>query len=254
MGHKVHPKIQRIGIIRSWDSSWYSNKKKFKDLLYQDVKIREFIFKKLADCGISKIQILRNANETIINIYSAKPGVIIGKQGEDIEKFRESLGREFGSRFQINILEVQKPDLDAKIVGDSIARQVEKRISYRRAAKLALQKAMEAGAKGIKVSVGGRLNGVEISRKESFSDGKIPLQTFRADIDYCQSTAFTTYGAIGIKVWIYKGDVFKKDLSTTVNPYSKSLTESETPKRDEQPARPPVRRAAKPARTTKKSS
>ncbi len=230
MGHKVHPKIQRIGIIRSWDSSWYSNKKKFKDLLYQDVKIREYIFDKLADCGISKIQILRNANETIINIHSAKPGVIIGKQGEDIEKFRESLGKEFGSRFQINILEVQKPDLDAKIVGDSIARQVEKRISYRRAAKLALQKAMEAGAKGIKVSVGGRLNGVEISRKESFADGKIPLQTFRADIDYCQSTAFTTYGAIGIKVWIYKGDIFKKDLSTTVNPYSKSLTESERPR------------------------
>lgn len=252
MGHKVHPKIQRIGIIRSWDSSWYANKKNFKDLLYQDVKIREFIFDKLTDCGISKILILRNANETTINIFSAKPGVIIGKQGEDIEKFRESLGKEFGSRFQINILEVQKPDLDAKIVGDSIARQVEKRISYRRAAKLAIQKAIDAGAKGIKISVGGRLNGVEISRKESFADGKIPLQTFRADIDYHQSTAFTTYGAIGIKVWIYKGDIFKKDLSTTVNPYSKSLTEKTAQTESLQPEKPTARKT-RPARTTKKS-
>jgi len=225
MGQKVHPKIQRIGVIKKWDSSWYAPRKKYIILFHQDVKIKEYIRKTLKDCGVSLIQILRNANETIININSAKPGVIIGHQGEQVEKFRDALEKNFGSRFQINIVEIQQPDLDAQLVAESIAKQVEKRISYRRGAKMAIQKAMEAGAKGAKVYVSGRLNGVEIARDETFTEGKIPLQTFRADVDYGVCPAFTTYGAIGVRVWIYKGDIFKKDLSATINPYSKPLGE-----------------------------
>ena len=250
MGQKVHPKIQRIGIIRKWDSSWYAPKKKYISLLHQDIKIKEYIRKTLKDSGVSAIQILRNANETIINIHSAKPGVIIGHQGEQIEKFREDLEKKFGSRFQINIVEIQKPDLDAQLAAESIARQVEKRISYRKGAKMTIQKAMDAGAKGAKEFVTGRLNGVEIARDETFTEGKIPLQTFRADVDYGFCPAFTTYGAIGIRVWIYKGDIFKKDLNTTINPYSKALTEKRT-ERMEMPLSAPERKPRKP--TSKKS-
>ncbi|MBU1018366.1 MAG: 30S ribosomal protein S3 [Patescibacteria group bacterium] len=228
MGQKVNPKIQRIGIIKGWDSSWYASKKKYAGLFHQDIAIRKFILKSLPDCGIGLIQILRSTSETTINIYSSKPGVIIGRQGEDIDRFREKLEKKFGSRFHINISEIQKPDIDATLLADSIAKQVERRISYRRASKMAIQKAIEAGAIGAKVLVSGRLNGVEISRSEFYSEGKIPLHTFRADIDYALAEANTTYGIIGIKVWIYKGEIFKKDLSTTVNPHSRSIAEKNT--------------------------
>ncbi len=244
MGQKVNPKIQRIGIIKSWDSSWYASKKRYVDLFHQDLKIKKYINANLKDAGVSRIQILRNANETIINIYSSKPGVIIGRQGEDIEKFRDELEKKFGNRFQINVSEIQQPDMDAKLVADSIAKQMERRISFRRAAKMSIQKAMDAGAKGIKIFVAGRLNGVEIARSEFFSDGKIPLHTFRADIDYATSEANTTYGLIGVRVWIYKGDVFKKDLIKTVDPHSKSLAEKSAERVEAEHKPAPARKPA----------
>ncbi len=247
MGQKVNPKIQRIGIIKQWDSSWYTGKKQYTATFHQDLKLKKYVQDKLKDCGVSTIQILRSANETTINIHSSKPGVIIGRQGESIDGFRTELEKKFGNRFHINVTEIQKPDLDAQLVADSVAKQIERRISYRRAAKMAVQKAMESGAKGIKVQAGGRLNGVEISRSEFFTQGKIPLHTFRADIDYATSRANTTYGVIGIKVWIYKGDVFKKNLSTTVNPFSKPLAEKKEEPKEAKKTAPKRKPAAKKA-------
>ena len=210
MGQKVNPNILRIGIIRSWDTKWYADKRKYSRLLLQDLEIQKIIAKKLEDASISKIEIHRTANKVIVNIHSAKPGLIIGRQGAGIESLKDELQKRFREEFTLSIKEINKPTLDAKLMADSIAKQVEKRISYRRAAKMAIDKAIESGALGAKVRLSGRLNGVEISRSEFFSQGKIPLHTFRADIDYAFCEAKTTYGTIGIKVWIYKGDIFKK--------------------------------------------
>lgn len=212
MGQKVNPKVIRLGITHDWDSKWYANKKNFAQLFHQDVEIEKTIRKQLDTDGISKIEILRTQGKVIINIHTSKPGVIIGRGGEIIEKLKETLSKKFKEAFAVNIREIKKPMLDSMIVAESIARQIEKRISYRRAAKMALEKIMESGAIGAKIYLGGRLNGVEISRGEFFSKGKIPLHTFRADIDYASVPAKTSYGKIGTKVWIYKGDVFKKDL------------------------------------------
>lgn len=213
MGQKVNPKVIRIGITRDWDSKWYAGKSNYKKLFHQDLALDKLIKEKLETEGLSKIEIMRTQGKVIINIYTAKPGLIIGRGGEVIEKLKDILKKEFKETFAINIKEVKKPMLDARIVADGIARQVEKRVSYRRVAKMTLEKIMEAGAIGGKIYLGGRLNGVEISRGEFFSKGKIPLHTFRADIDYASLPAHTTYGKIGIKVWIYKGEVFKKDLA-----------------------------------------
>jgi len=212
MGQKVNPKVIRLGITHDWDTKWYAGKKNYGKLFHQDLAIENLIRKSLESDGLSKIEIMRNQGKVIINIYTSKPGVIIGRGGELIEKLKETLHKEFKATFAINIKEIKKPMLDAMIVAESIARQVEKRISYRRAAKMSIDKIIETGAIGAKVYLGGRLNGVEISRGEFFSKGKIPLHTFRADIDYASIAANTAYGKIGIKVWIYKGDVFKKDL------------------------------------------
>ncbi len=212
MGQKVNPKVIRIGITRDWDSKWYAKKANYRKLFHQDLAIEKLILEKLEKEGFSKIEIMRTQGKVIINIYTSKPGLIIGRGGEVIEKLKDMLSKKFKESFAINIKEVKKPMLDSKIVAETIARQVEKRISYRRAAKVAIEKIMEAGAIGAKVYLGGRLNGVEIARSEFFSKGKIPLHTFRADIDYTSTAAMTTYGKIGIKVWIYKGEVFKKDL------------------------------------------
>ena len=212
MGHKVNPKGIRLGITHDWDSKWYAGKSSYAKLFHQDLEIEKLIKKSLGQEGLSKIEILRTQGKVILNIHTSKPGVIIGHGGEGIEKVKESLSKVFKETFVINIKEIKKPMLDAFIVGESIARQVEKRVSYRRAAKMAIEKVMEAGAIGVKVYLGGRLNGVEISRGEFFSKGKIPLHTFRADIDYAATPAYTSYGKIGVKTWIYKGDVFKKDL------------------------------------------
>jgi len=210
MGQKVNPKGFRIGINKTWDSMWYADKKNYKKCLHEDFALRKFLKNLLKDSSISKIGILRSAKQVTLNLFTGKPGLIIGRQGEGIERIKEKLSKEFGQNFIINIKEVKKPDLDAVLIAESIARQVERRIPYRRAAKGALQKALEMGAKGIKVFVAGRLNGVEIARGEYFKEGNIPLHTLRSDIDYARATAQTTYGAIGITVWVYKGQVFEQ--------------------------------------------
>ena len=210
MGQKVNPIILRIGINKSWDSKWFSSKKNYSKILLQDLDIRKIIQKKLADASISRIEIHRTANRVIVQIHSAKPGLIIGRQGAGIEALKDELEKKFREEFQLSIKEISKPTLDAHLLAESIAAQIEKRVSYRRAAKVAVEKALESGALGAKVFAAGRLNGVEIARSEFFSKGKIPLHTLRADIDYAQVHAKTAYGTIGVKVWIYKGDVFKK--------------------------------------------
>lgn len=209
MGSKVDPVGMRTGIIRSWNSSWYANKRSYGKALAEDLKIRAFVEKKLPDCGIAYIVLQRNAKDITLNIHSAKPGVIIGRQGAGVEGLKDELEKKFGHKFTLNVKEVKKPELVAKLVAENIAMQIERRVSYRRAAKMAVKKAIEAGAKGIKVRAGGRLNGVEIARSEFYSEGQIPLHTFRADIDYSSIKAHTTYGAIGVKVWINRGLVFK---------------------------------------------
>lgn len=216
MGQKVNPKVIRIGITRDWDSKWYAKKGTYKKLFHQDLKIEKLIREKLVTEGLSKIEIMRTQGKVIVNIHTSKPGLIIGRGGEVIEKLKDNLSKAFKETFALNIKEIKKPMLDAHIVAEIIARQVEKRISYRRAAKVAIEKCMEMGAIGAKVYLGGRLNGVEISRGEFFTKGKIPLHTFRADIDYASLPAHTTYGKIGVKVWIYKGEVFKKDLAANL--------------------------------------
>jgi len=213
MGHKVNPKVIRLGITHDWDTKWYAGKRNFSKLFHQDLAIEKIINKNLEQDGLGKIEIMRTQGKVIINIHTSKPGVIIGHGGEIIEKLKAALSKEFKDTFVINIKEIKKPMLDAKIVAENIARQVEKRISYRRAAKMSIEKIIESGASGAKIYLGGRLNGVEISRGEFFSKGKIPLHTFRADIDYASIPAFTAYGKIGIKCWIYRGNVFKKDLT-----------------------------------------
>ncbi len=210
MGTKVNPIGMRTGIIRNWPSSWYANKKNYAKMLKEDLAIKAQVRKSLDDCGVSMIELQRNANDTILNVHTSKPGVIIGKQGAGVEVLKADLQKKFGNKFTINVKEIKKPDLDAFLVGDSIAKQIERRVSYRRAAKMAVKKAMESGALGIKVKASGRLNGVEIARTEFTAEGKIPLHTFRADIDYASVPAHTTYGAIGVKVWINRGEIFTK--------------------------------------------
>jgi len=216
MGQKVNPNILRIGIIRSWDSKWYADKRTYSKLLLQDLEIQKIIEKKLADASISKIEIHRTANRVIVTIHSAKPGLIIGRQGAGIEALKDELQKKFREEFNLSIKEIQRPMLDAHLLADSVAKQIEKRVAYRRASKMAVDKAMEAGAIGVKVLCAGRLNGVEISRSEFFAKGKIPLHTLRADIDYAMVHAMTAYGTIGVKVWIYKGDIFKKKTEVKI--------------------------------------
>lgn len=210
MGQKVNPIILRIGINKECSSKWYANKRTFAGLLHQDLEIQKTLQKMLMEAGVANIEILRNTNQVTVNVYTAKPGLVIGRQGENIEILRTELEKKFNQRMTINIKEIKKPGLSAKLLAESIAKQIEKRISYRRASKMAIDKSLESGAIGAKVYVSGRLNGVEIARNEMFSKGKIPLHTLRADIDYACMPAFTTYGTIGVKVWIYKGEVFKK--------------------------------------------
>ncbi len=216
MGQKVNPNILRIGIIRTWDNKWFANKRQYGKLLIQDVQMEKIIREKLADASVSKIEIHRTANKVLVHIHSAKPGLIIGRQGAGIESLKDELEKKFHEEFSLSIKEISKPALDAYLLADSIVKQVEKRISYRRAAKMAIEKALETGALGAKVFLAGRLNGVEIARSEFFSKGKIPLHTFRADIDYAMLHAKTNYGTIGVKVWIYKGDVYKKKSGVKV--------------------------------------
>jgi small subunit ribosomal protein S3 len=210
MGHKINPNILRIGSFRTWDSKWFAKGKEFTKILHQDIKVRKFVEQKLKEAGISRIEILRTAHNVTLNIYTGKPGNIIGKGGTAVEELKAALEKLTGDKYIINIREVKKPNLDARLAAELVVQQIEKRISYRRAAKMLIDKALESGALGAKVLVAGRLNGVEISRSEFFTKGKVPLQTIRADIDFAFLPAHTSYGTIGVKVWIYRGMIFKK--------------------------------------------
>jgi len=207
MGQKVNPHGLRIGIIKDWNTKWYADDKNFSEFLIEDEKIRKYIKKKLYISGVSRIEIERAANKIKINVNTAKPGIVIGKGGTGIEELRKEIERLTGKSVLINISELKVPELDAQLVAENIASQLEKRISFRRAMKQAMSRAMKLGAKGIKTSVSGRLGGAEIARREHYREGTIPLQTLRADIDYGFAEANTTYGKLGIKVWIYKGEV-----------------------------------------------
>lgn len=210
MGQKVNPIGLRLGINRTWDSRWYA-RHGYSTLLHQDLELRKYIQKRLAQAGVSKIVVERPAKKALVTIHTARPGIVIGKKGADIEKLKAELSKIAGTEVSLNILEIRKPELDAKLAADSIAQQLERRVTFRRAMKRAMQAAIKLGAKGIRVNVSGRLGGSEIARMEWYREGQVPLHTFRADIDYGEGTAKTTYGTIGVKVWIYKGDIMEHD-------------------------------------------
>ncbi len=208
MGQKVNPVGIRLGIVSDWTSKWYADSRKFSGFLHTDIKVREFLRAKLGQAAVSRIQIERPARNANITIHTARPGSVLGKRGEEIEKLRKTLAEMMGVPVHVRLEEIRKPDLDAYLVAEGVAQQLEKRIMFRRAMKRAVQSALRAGALGVKVKVSGRLNGAEIARSEWYREGRVPLHTFRADIDYGLAEAKTTYGVIGIKVWIFKGEVF----------------------------------------------
>ncbi|MGH8593396.1 MAG: 30S ribosomal protein S3 [Gammaproteobacteria bacterium] len=211
MGQKVHPVGMRLGICQDWSSKWYADSKRYADYLNMDLKIREFLRKRLSHASLSRIQIERPANNARIIIHTARPGIVIGKKGEDIEKLRKDVSAIMGIPAHISVEEIRKPELDAHLVAESIAGQLERRIMFRRAMKRAVSNAMRLGAQGIRVNVAGRLNGAEIARREWYREGRVPLHTLRADIDYGFAEARTTYGVIGVKVWVFKGEVVNKE-------------------------------------------
>jgi len=206
VGQKVNPIGMRIGVIRDWESKWYADKD-YATLLHEDIKIREYITKRLSDASVSSVEIERAANRVNVTIHTAKPGMVIGKGGSEVEALRKALNELTNKRVHINIIEIKRADLDAKLVAENIARQLENRVSFRRAQKQAIQRTMRAGALGIKTQVSGRLGGADIARAEHYSEGTVPLHTLRADIDYAHAEADTTYGKLGVKVWIYRGEV-----------------------------------------------
>ena len=210
MGQKIHPVGFRLSVLRNWSSKWYANSKNFPGMLQEDIKVRDFLKQKLAHAAVGKIIIERPAKNAKITIYSARPGVVIGKKGEDIESLKAQLQQLLRVPVHINIEEIRKPELDAQLIADSIAQQLQKRIMFRRAMKRAITNAMRLGAQGIKIASSGRLNGVEIARYEWYREGRVPLHTLRAEIDYGVSEAKTSYGVIGIKVWVFKGEVMQK--------------------------------------------
>jgi small subunit ribosomal protein S3 len=215
LGQKTHPIGFRLGVIRTWNSRWYAEKS-FADLLYEDMMIRRYLKKRLGHASLSNVGIERTVKEVTVNIFTARPGVVIGKKGEEVERIKGELQHLTGKDIYINIREIKRPEVDAMLVAENIARQLEKRVAFRRAMKKAVSSAMRLGAQGIKIQCGGRLGGAEIARVEKTREGRIPLQTLRADIDYAQARAETTYGTIGIKVWIFKGEIIKKDEMTNV--------------------------------------
>ena len=214
MGQKVNPISNRLGIVRGWESNWFGGKN-FGENIVEDRQIREYLNKRLEKASVSRIIIERTLKVITITICTARPGIVIGKGGQDVDKLKEELKNLFGKEIQINIFEIKRPELDATIVGSNIVRQIEGKIAYRRAIKMAISSTMRTGAEGIKIQISGRLNGAEIARKEMFKEGRTPLHTFRADIDYCQTEALTKVGLLGIKVWICRGELYKKiDLTS----------------------------------------
>lgn len=232
MGQKVNPHGLRVGVIKDWDSRWFANKAAFGDTLVEDYNVRNYIKKTLYAAGVPRIEIERFADKVRIHVHCAKPGIVIGRGGENIEKIRLAVEKMIKKSVNINIVEVKSPDLDAQLVSESIASQLENRVSFRRAMKQSIGRAMKLGAKGIKIKVSGRLGGAEIARAESYHEGTIPLQTIRADIDYGTAEAATTYGRIGVKVWIYKGEILKGDVAAA------KARAMEKPERKPRPPKP----------------
>ena len=218
MGQKIHPTGFRLAVTRNWNSRWYANNRDFSDMLAEDIKVRDYLKSKLKNAAVSRVLIERPAKNARITIYSARPGVVIGKKGEDIENLKRELATRLGVPVAVNIEEVRKPEVDAQLIADSITQQLEKRIMFRRAMKRAMQNAMRLGAQGIKIMSAGRLNGIEIARTEWYREGRVPLHTLRADIDYGTSEAKTTYGVIGVKVWVYKGNMLAKGEQPAPSP------------------------------------
>ena len=216
MGQKINPTGLRIGVIKNWESRWYAAPNKFADNLVEDYELREYLLEKLAPAGVPKVEIERDAKRVYINIHCAKPGMVIGRQGAEIEKLKKLCEKKLGGKeVSLNIIEIKQPDLNAQLVAESIASQLERRVSYRRALKQAIGRAMKLGARGIKIQASGRLAGAEIARSETYKEGTIPLQTIRADIDYGFAEAKTTYGRIGVKVWLYRGEVLHETRSNS---------------------------------------
>jgi small subunit ribosomal protein S3 len=263
MGQKINPTGFRLSVTHDWGSKWYANSKAFPAMLKGDIDVREYLKKKLAHASVGRVVIERPAKNARVTVYSARPGVVIGKKGEDIEQLRSDLQKRMGVPVHVNIEEIRKPETDAQLIADSIAQQLEKRIMFRRAMKRAMQNAMRLGAQGIKIMSSGRLNGIEIARREWYREGRVPLHTLRADIDYGTSEAKTTYGVIGIKVWVFKGEVVaKNDPLAAVAPEAAPTDEMKKPRRAARPAeagdtkpaakRPaPKKAAAKPAEEAK---
>jgi len=236
MGQKIHPTGFRLAVTRNWNSRWYANNRDFGDMLAEDIKVRDYLKTKLKNAAVSRVLIERPAKNARITIYSARPGVVIGKKGEDIENLKKELATRLGVPVAVNIEEVRKPEVDAQLIADSITQQLEKRIMFRRAMKRAMQNAMRLGAQGIKIMSSGRLNGIEIARTEWYREGRVPLHTLRADIDYGFSEAKTTYGVIGVKVWVYKGDTLGRNdlpsLDSTPRPEGEERRGPRGPRRD----------------------
>ncbi|ODS24907.1 30S ribosomal protein S3 [Candidatus Endobugula sertula] len=222
MGQKVHPTGIRLGIVKKHTSTWYANNDEYADKLHADLSVRDYIETKLANASVSRVGIERPANTAKVTIYTARPGIVIGKKGEDVERLRKQVSERMSVPVHINIEEIRKPDLDAKLVAGSVANQLERRVMFRRAMKRAVQNAMRQGAEGIKIQVGGRLGGAEIARSEWYREGRVPLHTLRADIDYATAEAATTYGIIGVKVWIFKGEIIGDVEQTELTPKKKS--------------------------------
>jgi small subunit ribosomal protein S3 len=244
MGQKINPNGFRLSVSRNWTSRWYANNTDFANMLKEDVEVRNYLKKKLKNASVSKVLIERPAKNARITIFSSRPGVVIGKKGEDIEVLRKELQKRMGVPVHVNIEEIRKPEVDAQLIADSITQQLEKRIMFRRAMKRAMQSAMRLGAQGIKIMSSGRLNGAEIARREWYREGRVPLHTLKADIDYATSEAETTYGIIGVKVWVYKGDTLGRGADVQIA--QNSATEASAPD-DKKPRRAPVktvRRAA----------
>lgn len=230
MGQKVSPVGLRIGINKGWDSNWYAPSKDFAKYLQKDLKIREYVKKNLKDASIARVEINRNSKRTEVKLYTSKPGVVIGRGGEDIEKMKKALKKLVDEEIYVSIIEVKKPELNAALVAESIARQIENRGNFRNAQKRAIKYAMKAGAKGIKTMVSGRVNGVEMARSEFYVEGTVPLHTLRADIDYAHHEADTTYGKIGVKVWIYKGEIIGKNVPAMEETPAKAPRRERAPK------------------------
>jgi small subunit ribosomal protein S3 len=237
MGQKIHPIGFRLAVTRNWGSRWYANSKNFPGMLNEDIKVRDYLKKKLAHASVGRVVIERPAKNARITVYSARPGVVIGKKGEDIEHLKADLQKIMGVQVHVNIEEIRKPETDAQLIADSIAQQLEKRIMFRRAMKRAMQNAMRLGAQGIKIMSSGRLNGAEIARREWYREGRVPLHTLRADIDYGTSEAKTTYGIIGIKVWVFKGETMARNEQLAAGPEA-APAEEPAKKMRRAPARP----------------